>query len=62
MESKLPNICKDVPVSLDSNRNEGGGEGNGYKNFRKMSDTYVGYVDLHRSVGRLGNPLLYRLP
>ena len=28
--------------------------------IRKMADTYVGYIDLHRSNGRLGNPLLYR--
>ena len=28
--------------------------------IRKKSDTYVGYIDLYRSIGWLGNPLLYR--
>ena len=28
--------------------------------IRKRSDTYVAYIDLYRSIGWLGNPLLYR--
>ena len=28
-------------------------------NIRKMSKTYVGYIDLYRSIGRLGYPSLY---
>ena len=37
--------------------------GNGFRvtaSIRKKSDTYVGYIDLYRSIGWLGNPLLYR--
>ena len=33
VESNLPYICKDVPPSLDSDRDEGDGEVNGYKNL-----------------------------
>ena len=28
--------------------------------IRKRSDTYVAYIDLYRSIGWLGYPLLYR--
>jgi hypothetical protein len=31
-------------------------------NIRKNGFTYVGYVDLHRPIGRVGKPLLYRSP
>jgi len=30
------------------------------ENIRKMADTYIGYIDLCRPNGQLGNPLLYR--
>jgi hypothetical protein len=33
VESNLPYICKDVPSSLDSDRDKGGSEGNGFKNL-----------------------------
>ena len=28
--------------------------------IRKKSVTYIGYIDLYRSIGPLGNPLIYR--